>query len=283
VQGVIRVGEGKPLVLLHGVMSSGRAWHAVSPLLASNFDVIVPTMLGHRGGPSFAGAVTVAALVDDIERRLDGLGIDRAHLAGNSLGGWVALELARRGRAETVCALSPAGCWEVGSVDHQRSRARLRLAARGARLTRGLLPLTGRARIVRRVALREVATRGDRVSPRELVDMVDDLLGCDAREELLSTRDRLAPMNPLPCPIVLAWSTRDRLFPIAVNGPVARELLPGAAWSPLDGVGHVPMIDDPQLVARAIRQAADRATGSGSGPGSGRPPGAPRHQGAARD
>ena len=106
-----------PLVLLHGVTNSARIWDDVAPLLADEFDIIAPTAAGHRGGASATRGVTISRLVDDVERLLDAQGLHQAHLAGNSMGGWVAIELARRGRALSVCALSPAGCWTPGAQD----------------------------------------------------------------------------------------------------------------------------------------------------------------------
>jgi pimeloyl-ACP methyl ester carboxylesterase len=100
-----------------------------------------------------------------------------------------------------------------------------------------------------------VATRivhGERLTPAELVAMAEDLLACTVREDLLSTDEKLTPLDPPPCPITLAWSERDRVLPLDVNGRHARTLIPGAEWRVLPGVGHVPMIDNPALVAETI-------------------------------
>jgi pimeloyl-ACP methyl ester carboxylesterase len=248
-----REGTGEPLMLLHGVTGSGRMWDAVLPLVAAHHDTIVPTALGHRGGrPVRRRPVRIADVVDDAQRTLDELGIERAHLAGNSMGGWVALELARRGRARSVCALSPAGFWDAHTPDHARATGRLKGVTVQARLGRPLLPLAARAAAVRRFALREVAAHGARVTPAMTVALTDDLLGCDARDDLLATDEQLAPLDPPPCPITIAWSARDRIFPIRHFESRARERVPGATFVALGDVGHVPMLDDPGLVARTI-------------------------------
>lgn len=252
---MIRAGEGEPLVLLHGVTGSERMWQQVVPLLAASHDTVALTALGHAGGPRAHGRVTIAAVVDDIERQLDELGFDCPHLAGNSMGGWVALELARRGRARSVCALSPAGCWIAGTAGHRRSRTKLRRVVALTRATRPILPTIARAAAVRRIALRDNARHGDRVAPADLVALADDLLRCAVRDDLLSTPEQLEPLDPLPCPVLLAWSGCDRIFPPAVNGARARELFPSATYRELPGVGHVPMFDDPALVAAAILDA----------------------------
>src|SRR5262245_698176 len=165
---MIRQGGGEPLVLFHGVMGAERMWRHVVPLLAPSHDTLAVTMLGHRGGaPVITRPVTVAHLVDDAERMLDELEFERPHLAGNSMGAWVALQLARRGRAATVCALSPSGTWEAGSTEHQRSRAKLRRNLRDSRRGRLFLPLLARSARFRRTAFRNAAEHVDRVAPAE--------------------------------------------------------------------------------------------------------------------
>jgi pimeloyl-ACP methyl ester carboxylesterase len=96
---MLRQGQGEPLVLLHGILCSERIWNGVVPLVATHHDVIVPTLLGHNGGPvATERPVSIEHIIDDMERQLDELGLGKVHLAGNSLGGWIAIELARRGR-----------------------------------------------------------------------------------------------------------------------------------------------------------------------------------------
>ena len=94
------------------------------------------------------------------------------------------------------------------------------------------------------------------------MELADDLLGCAVRGDLLGTHDQLTPMDPLPCPVLLAWSAKDRIFPPDIYGAHARRLFPGAEWRLLGGVGHVPMLDDPALVAGTILDAVSSAAGT---------------------
>jgi pimeloyl-ACP methyl ester carboxylesterase len=256
---VIRSGAGDPVVLLHGVTGSETMWRGVVPLLDPYYDVIALTAAGHRGGRPAAPGTTVATLVDDAERSLDELGLTRPHLVGNSLGGWMAIELARRGRAASVCALSPAGTWDAATGEHLAGAAKLRRAVALARRTRRIMPRAARLALVRRIALRDNAAHGQRVTVEELLIVVDDLLACTVREEMLSTDEQIALLDPLPCPVVLAWSERDRILPIATRGTRARMLMPGATWRVVPDVGHVPMFDDPGLVASVIRDSIEAA------------------------
>jgi pimeloyl-ACP methyl ester carboxylesterase len=239
---------------------SARVWHRVRPLLADDFEVVTPTALGHSGGrPATTRPAKIADVVDDAERTLDALGLEIAHLAGNSMGGWVALELARRGRARTVCALSPAGTWDAASREHRRTRAVLSRARTDTRRSHLLLPFALRAPAIRRFALRSTAADGARVSRADVLAIVADLLACDIAEDLLATTEALAPMpDPLPCPITIAWAERDALLLPEINGAMARTLVPGADHISLPSTGHVPMLDDPGLVAATIRAATAR-------------------------
>ncbi|WP_110182739.1 alpha/beta fold hydrolase [Nocardioides solisilvae] len=245
-----------PLLLLHGVMMSANAWAGVVPLLADRFEVIAPTAAGHRGGPALAGRATVQVLTDHAERHLDDLGLDTVHVAGNSLGAWMALELARRGRARTVCALSPAGFWTPGATDQTRSAARLRFVRRLTRASAPVTPVVMRSALVRRLSMRDIAAHGDRLTPEAATTAAHDLLGCDAGLDLLATTEAVAPLDPLPCPVTFVWPEHDRIFPQRINGATARRVVPGGRHEVLPGTGHVPMIDDPALCAEAIIRSA---------------------------
>jgi pimeloyl-ACP methyl ester carboxylesterase len=249
---VLREGSGEPLVLLHGILGSERVWRHVIPLLSADHDVIVPTALGHHGGPRPSSRPTnIDAVIDAAERQLDGLGIDKAHLAGNSLGGWMALELARRGRAKSVCALSPAGFWEEDWAEKDRVLEFLRTTVREARRGRRILGPLSHSRRFRRWAMREVAFHGERISREDFLAGSDDTIGCCIAEELLVPGYSLAGFEA-PCPVTLAWAAEDRFFPVDVYRERAEGLIPGATFTVLDEVGHVPMYDDPLLIANTI-------------------------------
>lgn len=238
---------------------SAAAWADVVPLLTDHYDVIAPTAAGHHGGPPVSGKASVGALTDQIEGVLDARGLDRVHVAGNSLGGWMAIELARRHRALTVCAFSPAGFWTRGRSDETRDTGRIRRMAAIARLTLPVAPAALQVGFVRRLAMRDIAEHGERLTAAQAVTAARDTVNCSATSDLLATTESVEPLDPVPCPITLAWSANDRIFPPAINGAIARARLPQAAYVLLPCLGHVPMIDDPALCARLIRTTAQRA------------------------
>jgi pimeloyl-ACP methyl ester carboxylesterase len=244
--------EHAPLVLLHGLNMSDSAWRETVPLVAVHHEVFTPNALGHRGGPPVQRRpVTIWDVIDAAERYLDEHGLERPHVAGNSMGGFVALELARRGRAQSVSAFSPAGLWSDALRARVMNRVR-RIAAIG-RITHGIAPLVMKSSPLRRRAMRDLVWHADRISAVRAIEIADDAVGCSIIDEVLREADeQVAVMDPLPCPITIAWAEKDTVLPVDPYEKAAKERLPGATFTTLTDVGHVPMLDDPELVARTI-------------------------------
>lgn len=252
-----RQGAGSPVVLLHGITMSWRVWKPVLPFLVGRHDVFAPTMAGHRGGPAVraGSSLGVTALVDTLCDQLDEAGIDTAHLVGNSLGGWVALELARRGRARSVIGLSPAGTWRA-----RRDLTRLIWMFRAGHLTLGSPRLSRLARHprMRRMALRQMIAHPERIPDDEVVELLADFEDCEMFTALLdgtASLHRLAEFDVALCPVTIAWGQKDRLIPYRRYGRPMLDTVRGAEFSVLPGVGHVPMYDNPRLIARTILNA----------------------------
>ena len=189
--GFHRGGNGSPLLLLHGLGMSWRAWTPVLEGLESRHDVLALTLPGHRGGPAAPRSVSVESLADAVESALDETGFENPHVVGNSLGGWLALELARRGRARTVTAVSPAGAWR-NPFDLVRMQLTLSVSGRAA-----ALPLTGavlspflRSPAGRRLVFRQLMERGDRMSATEAAGVLADSHACTVLPALLKAGRR---------------------------------------------------------------------------------------------
>ena len=133
--------DGRAVVLLHGLSASSGAWQDVVPLLRSYHEVYAPTAIGHRGGPPVQRRpATIRDVVDWAERYLDEQGLQRPHLVGHSMGGFVAIELARRGRAASVCAIAPGGFWASGGGLRARTMSGVKRGATIGRLLRPMVP-----------------------------------------------------------------------------------------------------------------------------------------------
>jgi pimeloyl-ACP methyl ester carboxylesterase len=260
-----RTGSGEPLVLLHGFTNTWRVWLPVLPALERRFDVLVPTLGGHCGADPWEDGVepTVSALADIAERELDAAGFDTAHVAGNSLGGWIALELAKRGRARSVVALSPAGGW---TGDDPREERRLKgFFARTRKLSELSYPLARklvtRPRL-RQLMLRDAMEHGDRMKPGDALHMVQGVVECSIFFEFMEAVLRDGPaveLEQISCPALIAWAEKDKIFPIERYEETFRTV-PGVEVVRLNGCGHVPMWDDPELVARTIGDFAAAGT-----------------------
>lgn len=242
-----------PIVLLHGATSSARIWQPLLPSLTSRHEVVVPTLAGHLSGPPVPTGVgsTVERIVDDMCRQLDEADIPSAHMVGNSLGGWIALELARRGRARTVLALSPAGGWNR-AVDLQRMLLIFRVAG-VLRRSRAMPRIAADPRS-RRMLFRAMAEHADRLTTAQTAAILEDMAGCEILAELIGGARVSGPIKTLSaqCPIRIVWSALDRTLPFRRYGRPMVAAVPGAELEVLAGVGHVPMIDDPEATADAI-------------------------------
>src|SRR4051794_9981898 len=170
----------EPLVLIHGFSGIPAMWEPMVPALEERFEVRSLGLAGHFGCAPFADGVEVgaAALFDALERDLDDAGFDTVHVCGNSLGGWAALELAKRGRARSCVAISPAGGWEAGSRQEKRLKrlfTRLNRTSVWANPRRETLFLRPG---VRRLAMRDVAEHGDRMTPRQAAELLQGSAEC---------------------------------------------------------------------------------------------------------
>ena len=174
----------------------------------------------------------------------------------------MAIELARRGRAATVCALSPPGLWSAGDGLQEHTFKGFERSRAIGRLLRPLAPLMFKSATVRRLGLRDAACHGDRLSLAGALEITDDSLACSVVADLSASDWQIEPLNPLPCPVTIAWSEKDATLPLAQYRENAHERLPQATFNILPGVGHVPMIDDPDLVARTILAVTGAGTKS---------------------
>jgi pimeloyl-ACP methyl ester carboxylesterase len=253
-----RGGSGEPLVLLHGINGSWRIWRPVIASLEADHDVFVPTLPGHLGGPALDPVlpVSIDALADGVEQSIEAAGLQTAHFAGNSLGGWLAIELARRGRARSVVAFSPAGGWltdrDLRRVILLLSGARALLARREALRLDGLIRRPG----FRRLAFRQAMQRGDLIPALDALELVAAADGCNAYDGFVrwirGTQPIAAFPDGLPCHVRIAWGDHDRTIPFRRYGRPVLDALAGAEHVAVRGVGHVPMYDDPQLVVKTI-------------------------------
>jgi len=247
-----RGGDGPPLVLLHGLGLTWRCWRPVLGALEAHHHVVALDLPGFGASPPLREAPTPAALADAVARELDVLGLERPALVGNSLGGWIALELARRGRAERVVAIAPAGletpperAYVIAMNELMRARAKV-LAPLGW-LATGPRP-------VRALLFGGLRARPGRVPPREAaIELRAFGRSRGFQRTLRHTEGRAVAdrLGEIQVPVRIAYGTADLLVG-RLTAPRFAALLPRADLVALPGAGHVPMADDPDLVARTV-------------------------------
>src|SRR5262249_37735523 len=195
-----RHGSGPALVLLHGVGHRRQAWGAVLERLTTCRDVILVDLPGHGESPPWrrAGRPVVEALLDGLLGLLDELALDRPHLAGNSLGGRLALEAGVAGRAATVTALSPAGFWR-GDGDARYAGAIFKIMEFGGARLQPLAPALSRSTAGRALIYGAIVSRPSRMSPEQARgDMAAFLASRDALNQVVAGGDPLPRPAPPP-------------------------------------------------------------------------------------
>jgi pimeloyl-ACP methyl ester carboxylesterase len=257
-----RRGAGPPLVLIHGLGSSRAAWDPVVPQLAERFDVLTPDLPGFgESAPVPAGdephPARLAAAVADL---LDDLHLDRPHLVGNSVGGWVALELARLRPASSVTLVSPAGLWRRDVPLY--CLVSLRITRWASRHAAGLLSRLVDHRLGRILVLGQTHGRPTRVTPdqaRATLQAMGTAEGFDAA--LAATVHRSYAAGPdLGAPVTVAFGSRDLLLLPGICRHL-EQLPPGTRSVALPGCGHVAMSDSPSAVVSLISATAAAARG----------------------
>ncbi|MBF4996825.1 alpha/beta fold hydrolase [Nocardia sp. BSTN01] len=255
--GLSRSGAGEPLLLVHGFTLTWHCWGGVIDSLSSEFDILAPTLPFHWGGPAGDRPLTVAAGADHLEALMDETGWETAHIAGHSLGGWLALELARRGRARSVTAVASAGLWQRGSRHAERLRRKFQVMSYLAPMSRGFSNPT-LAAIGKATTMRAMCHRPGRVAP-DLASIALQSAGhCTARDinAIWPTDTALEIIDQITPPVTIVFSARDRVIPPSRYGAQLVTPTANRRVCMLTDVGHVPMLEVPSKVATEIRRTA---------------------------
>ncbi len=252
-----RHGSGEPLVLVHGVTHRRQAWYPVLDQLAEDREVILVDLPGHGESPDLElrGRSVDETLRAEFQAFLADQGLDRPHVAGNSLGGLIALGAGAEGDARSVTALSPAGFWDSAREFAYTRQIFERACALSARLG-ARTELLARSRGGRTVMYGVLVAHPGRVSADQARgDARAFLRARPALRVLLNAATPFERQIPPTVPVTIAWAARDLVLP-SWQAAVARRRLPHAGHLTMKGVGHVPMTDDPELVAGVLLQGS---------------------------
>jgi pimeloyl-ACP methyl ester carboxylesterase len=245
-------GSGRPLVLLHGIGMSGSVWNSVTPYLSRTRRVVVLDIAGFGQTPPLPRTTppttaNLAVALEESIRRLDlELPID---IAGNSLGGLIALEAARRGLARTVVAISPPGLWR----DHGATYVKYLFASLRFMATRAPWILKGamRTRVLRELALAiPISVGSGRMPVSAALGAIDDLAAATGFEDTFRSTAIPFSGRDIAVPLTVVFGDRDFILP---EGSRCRDALPAhTRWITKRGWGHVPMWLDPVGVSQVI-------------------------------
>lgn len=253
--------EGRPdLVLIHGLGSAASYWDNLVPRLASDYRVTPVDLPGHGPGARRLRREDAVPeqLADQVVARLRQLGIDRPHLVGLSLGGWVALEAAALGFGATVLALAPAGLWAPGA--HVPRERRVSAARRLLMPLRPLLPRLATVHAVQQAGLHLNVAHAEHVTSAQFLAAAEALFQAKG----YAACDRAAVANRfergalLDIPVTVAFGDRDRVLPPATSQD--RSLLPeGTEWTVVPDCGHAISWDQPEECLQLVHATTARA------------------------
>lgn len=238
------------MVLLHPLGADRHVWDRVVPLLVDGGRSVVTLDLpGFGESPALEGDCDPPALARAVAGWLADNGVSTPHMVGNSLGGWVALELGLSGVARAVTAIAPAGLWGRPLPPKPSVARRL---ARASRPLIGGITATARGR---RIVLTGVVAHPDRVPGSDAAQLIRAYASAPdfARVNAAMRSNVFLNLADIAVPVTLAWPEHDRLVmrPRKLPSRVVNVVIPDA--------GHIPMLEDPEAVARVVLAAADPA------------------------
>jgi pimeloyl-ACP methyl ester carboxylesterase len=257
-----RTGDGAPgpaLVLLHPLGADRRMWDSIVARLGDRRQVIALDLPGFGDSPPLSDqAPTPRALASAVAAQLEAIGITRPHVVGNSLGGWVGLELGLSGVAERVTAIAPAGLWPEPLVPKQGI---------AHRVGRALLPLLGpfaATSVGRSVLLSGAVAHPRRVPAAQATHLVRAYAlapGFTAVNDAMRS-SRFESLERIRCPVTLVWPDHDRLIqrPVWVPDRVDNVVLRDS--------GHIPVWDAPDALVEIMlgQPGANRSRSPGGRP-----------------
>jgi pimeloyl-ACP methyl ester carboxylesterase len=254
-------GDGPPLVLLHGTGSRRGVWDPVLGALARERRTYAVDLPGFGDSPAENFEPGPREYVARLARWFAEQGLERPHVAGNSMGGGIGLELARAGLVASVTAISPVGFWTPRELRYGQTSIRASRAI--ARQIGPALPALSRSPVARSVLLGQMRARPWRMPADEVVAEVRAFVEAPWVEPALQafSHYRFHDGEALRgVPVTIAWGTRDALL-IPRQAARARRLLPWARHVALRRCGHLPFHDDPVAVAAVLLDGSQSMPG----------------------
>ena len=248
-------GAGRPLLLVHGVGSSGHTWRDLVPALAEDRRVIVIDLPGHGSTPAEEDSGTFDGLARSLEEFLTTKQLVGVDMVGSSLGGRLVLEMARRGKAGAVVALNPGGFWTGWERTYLQSTLLMSVymlrAVGGLRATLAHNPAT-RSLLLAQLSAHPWDLEGDKVQA-ELDSYATTARFTELVNHLASAPMQEGPAAPGSGPIAIGWGRHDRLcWPVQAER--AQHAFPSGRLHWFEHSGHFPHWDEPDETLRLIKK-----------------------------
>lgn len=255
----VRRGSGTPLVLVHGLGAGWRSWEPVIDGLAAHREVIAVDLPGFGETPPLEGEVSIATLTDSVAGFIEAQGLGRVATAGQSMGGRIVLELARRGLGGDTVALDPGGFWSDREVAIFGATLRPSIAL--VQRLRGALPALLSNPVARSVLLAQFSPRPWKLSAQTVLPDVRGLAEAPATGAAMDAltkgpKQRGAPAGTVPGRVTIGWGRRD-LVTLPRQARRATAAFPDATLHWFDRCGHFPQWDAPAEAIRLILDNTD--------------------------
>lgn len=237
-----RRGKGAPLVLIHGYPLDHTTWDPVATLLENDFELILPDLRGLGLSDPVQSVYTVADLASDITGLMDHLKIREAFLAGHSMGGYVALAIARAGHMP-VRGLAMVSS-QVLADPPDRKKARYQSAAEVAEKGVGVVAEAMTAKLSAQAEVQEAV--------RIVIERQKRAGVIGSLKAMAERPDSSAIFSEFKFPVVIVHGDADALIPVD-RGREMKTARPSAHYLEMPGRGHMAMMEDSQAVAQALR------------------------------
>jgi pimeloyl-ACP methyl ester carboxylesterase len=250
-----RTGQGKPLLLVHGLGGTCDSWKPISPALAQAREVIALDLPGHGQTREEIDSGTFDGLSRSLDEWLQREGLVGVDMAGSSMGARLVLEMARRGRAGAVVALNPGGFWH----GWERTFFRTTIAAsiRLVRAVRPALPVVSKNFAARTALMAQLSAKPWALDPELVTQELTSFANTRTFNALvkdLATGAMQRGTLDTSAPVVVGWGRKDRLC-LPRQAARAIAAFPHATLHWFGGSGHFPMWDQPQETVRVILDA----------------------------
>jgi pimeloyl-ACP methyl ester carboxylesterase len=261
---VIEIGEGPPLLLVHGLSGSWQNWLEQLPVFAQTRRVIAVDLPGFGHSPMPSAPISIAGYARTLDALLDALDVDAAAVVGNSMGGFVSAELAINfpQRVERLVLVSAAGLSTYNHPGATRALPSLRRAERVIAAYAGWVAAhsdtVARRRGLRNATLGLIAAHPSRLPAAVAAEQLRGAGKPGFLQALQANldydfRDRLAE---IACPTLIVWGDNDRVI-TARDADRFAELIPGSRKVVFEDTGHVPMLERPTAFNALLSEFLD--------------------------